>query len=59
MNANLEFFFNLIGTMLMIAAIPALWVSGRILLRNPLVTDRSTQLFLWLVLGSFFHDPTR
>ena len=57
MNTNLEFFFNLVGTGLMIAAIPALWVSGRILLRNPITTDRVTQLFLWLVLGGFFTIP--
>lgn len=57
MNADLEFFFNLIGTALMIAAVPALWVSGRILLRNPIATDRVTQLFLWLVLGGFFTIP--
>jgi hypothetical protein len=41
----------------MVLAIPALWVSGRILLRNPIATDRVTQVFLWLVLGGFFTIP--
>jgi len=57
MNTNLEIFFNVVGTVLMLTAIPALWISGRILLRNLISKDRSTQLFLWLVLGGFFNIP--
>jgi len=57
MNTNPEIFLNVVGTVLMLTAIPALWVSGRILLRNLRSKDRSTQLFLWLVLGGFFNIP--
>jgi len=42
---------------LFLAIIPALWVSGRIILRNPFAANRAITLFLWLVLGGFFLIP--
>ena len=56
-NTNLEIFYNVAGVVLWLTAIPALWISGRIIQRNPIREDRLTQLFLWLVLGGFFRIP--
>lgn len=49
---------NTVSTIfIFLAAVPALWVSGRIILRAPIHKDRFTRLFLWLVLGGFFLSP--
>ena len=40
--------------LIFLAFIPALWISGRIILRNSMSEDHSTRLFLWLVLGGYF-----
>lgn len=40
-----------------LAFIPALWISGRIILRNSMSEDHSTRLFLWLALAGFFIIP--
>jgi|GEM_PF-5069895 len=40
-----------------LAFVPALWISGKIILRNSITQDHSTRLFLWLVLGGFFLLP--
>lgn len=40
-----------------LAFIPALWICGRIILRNSMNEDHFTRLFLWLVLGGFFLVP--
>src|SRR5688500_172101 len=58
MNTNLEIFYNVaISFLFLLTALVALWVSGRIIRRNLVGVDRSTQLFLWLVLGGFFRIP--
>src|SRR5215211_1258921 len=58
MNTNLEIFYNVFVSILFwLTALIALWISGRIIRRNLIRVDRSTQLFLWLVLGGFFRIP--
>jgi hypothetical protein len=57
MSTNLEIFYNVAGIILWLTAFPALWVSGRIIRRNSITGDRSTHMFLWLVLGGFFRIP--
>ena len=57
MNAAFEILTFIVSLLIFLALIPALWVSGRIILRNSIMVDRSTRLFLWLVLGGFFLIP--
>jgi hypothetical protein len=58
MNTNLEIFYNIaVSILFLLTVLVALWVSGRIIRRNLVGADRSTQLFLWLVLGGFFRIP--
>jgi hypothetical protein len=40
-----------------LAAFPALWISGRIILRNDAGDNPTTQLFLWLALGGLILYP--
>jgi hypothetical protein len=54
MNAAVEILNFTASLLVFLAPIPALWISGRIILRNPIAADRSTRLFVWLVLGGFF-----
>jgi hypothetical protein len=56
MNANLQTLNSVASIVIFLAAIPALWISGRIILNNP-VGNRSTRMFFWLVLGGFFLIP--
>ena len=57
MNAAFEILSFVASILIFLALIPALWVSGRIILRNPLTENRPTRLFLWLVLAGFFLNP--
>jgi hypothetical protein len=54
MDAGFETLYSVGSILIFLATIPALWISGRIILRNPISQDRSTRLFLWLALGGFF-----
>jgi len=54
MDAGFETLYSVESILIFLATIPALWISGRIILRNPISQDRSTRLFLWLALGGFF-----
>jgi len=56
MDANFQILDSVGGILIFLAAVPALWIAGRIILKNPL-GDHRTQLFLWLVLGGFFLIP--
>lgn len=40
-----------------LAAFPALWISGRIILRNYSGDHRTTQILLWLALGGLILTP--
>src|SRR5688572_26284981 len=54
----LEIFYNVaVSILFLLTALVALWVSGRIIRRNLVGVNRSTRLFLWLVLGGFFRIP--
>lgn len=57
MDANFQLVYSISNIIMFLAVIPALWVSGRIILRNPVLEERSISLFLWLVLGGFFLIP--
>lgn len=57
MGANSQILYLVSNLLIFLAVIPALWVSGRILLRNPVSEYRSIMLFLWLALGGFFLIP--
>ena len=57
MNATFETLSFVASILIFLALIPTLWVSGRIILRNPLTENRPTRLFLWLVLAGFFLNP--
>jgi hypothetical protein len=56
-DANFQLVYSISNIIMFLAVIPALWVSGRIILRNPVLEERSISLFLWLVLGGFFLIP--
>lgn len=57
MGANSQILYLVSNLLIFLAVIPALWVSGRIMLRNPVSEYRSIMLFLWLALGGFFLIP--
>ena len=57
MDTGSQILDSVVSIVIFLATIPALWISGRIILRNPISEDRSTRLFLWLVLGGFFLIP--
>ncbi len=48
---------TLFNILVVLAVIPALWVAGRIVLRNSAINQISIRLFAWLVLGGFFLRP--
>lgn len=56
-DAKFQIVNSISNFILFLAVIPALWLSGRIILRNPIHSDRAIQVFLWLVLGGFFLIP--
>lgn len=57
MDANFQIVYSISNIIMFLVVIPALWVSGRIILRNPILEQRSISLFLWLALGGFFLIP--
>jgi hypothetical protein len=56
MDTSLQILDSVAGILIFLAIVPALWIAGRIVLKNRL-GDHRTQLFLWLVLGGFFLIP--
>jgi len=56
-DTNLQIVSSISNIIMFLAVIPALWVSGRIIIRNPVSSDHSIMLFLWLILGGFFLIP--
>lgn len=57
MDAGFQILDSIVSIIIFLATIPALWVSGRIILRNPISGDHPLRLFLWLALGGFFLIP--
>src|SRR5688500_14596779 len=57
MNVAVEILNFVASIFIFLALVPALWISGRIILRNLITADHRTRLFLWLVLGGFFLIP--
>jgi hypothetical protein len=56
MDASFQILDSVGSILIFLATIPALWVSGRIILKNPL-GDHRTQLFLWIALGGLLLIP--
>jgi len=57
MDVALQLMNSVSGIGIFLAAFPALWISGRIILRNYASDDRTTQIFLWLILGGLILTP--
>jgi len=57
MDAKVQILSSISNFIIFLAVVPALWVSGRMILKNATQYDRAIQLFLWLVLGGFFLIP--
>ncbi len=57
MEIGFPFLDALFNILIVLALVPALWVAGRIALRNSIVDQIAVRLFVWLVLGGFFLIP--
>ncbi len=57
MEIGFPFLDALFNVLIVLAVIPALWVAGRVVLRNSMIDQIAVRLFLWLVLGGFFLIP--
>jgi hypothetical protein len=57
MNDNTQLINSIGNIAIFLAAFPALWISGRIVLRNLPPDSRTTQFFLWLALGGLILTP--
>jgi hypothetical protein len=57
MDANFQPLDTIVSIAIFFAAIPALWVSGRLILRSRISGSHLSRLFLWLILGGFFLIP--
>jgi hypothetical protein len=57
MDAGLQLMNSVVTICQFLAAFPALWISGRIILRNDAGDNPTTQLFLWLALGGLILTP--
>jgi hypothetical protein len=57
MDTSFQIFDNVWSLLIFLAAAPALWVSGKMILNNAVHLDRIALLFLWFVLGGFFLIP--
>lgn len=57
MDSNAEWLSTVGSIGYFLAALPALWISGRIILRNYSGDNRTAQIFLWLALGGLILAP--
>ncbi len=57
MEIGFPFLDSLFNILVVLAVIPALWVAGRIVVRDSAINQISVRLFVWLVLGGFFLRP--
>ncbi len=57
MDTGLQTLEALASLLIFLAVIPALWVSGRIVRRNPDLGQPFSRLFVWFVLGGLFLIP--
>jgi hypothetical protein len=57
MDSSAQLMSSIQSIAVFLAAFPALWIAGRITLRNYSGNDRATQMFLWLALGGFILTP--
>ncbi len=51
MNDSMQLISSVESAAIFLVTLPALWISGRIILRNYAVENRALQIFLWLTLG--------
>lgn len=57
MDSNVEWLSTVGSIGYFLAVFPALWISGRIILRNYSGDNRTAQIFLWLALGGLILAP--
>ena len=57
MNNSMQLINSIGSVAIFLVTIPALWISGRIILRNYTVENRALQIFLWLALGGLILTP--
>ena len=57
MDASSDFLSSVGSIGYFLAAFPALWIAGRIILRNYSGGHRAAQFILWLALGGLFFTP--
>ncbi len=57
MNASSQLISSIESILMFLAAFPALWISGRVILRNLSQESRFTQILLWLALGGLILIP--
>lgn len=57
MNDSMQLISGVESAVLFLATFPALWISGRIILRNYTGEYRALQIFLWLALGGLILTP--
>ncbi len=57
MEIGFPFLDALFNILIVLAVVPALWVAGRIVLRNSSIDQIAVRLFVWIVLGGFFLIP--
>ena len=57
MDSSAQLMSSIRSIAVFLAAFPALWIAGRITLRNYSSNDRATQMFLWLALGGLILTP--
>lgn len=57
MDESLQLMESVMSIAVFLIAFPALWISGRIILRNYAGDNRATQICLWLALGGLILAP--
>jgi hypothetical protein len=56
-NDSMQLISSVESAAMFLVTFPALWISGRIILRNYAVENRALQIFLWLALGGLILTP--
>jgi hypothetical protein len=57
MNDSMQLISSIGSASIFLVSFPALWISGRIILRNYAVENRTLQIILWLSLGGLILIP--
>lgn len=57
MDGNLQIMSSLVSIAVFLAAFPALWISGRIILRNDTSDNSTSKVFIWFALAGLILNP--